>query len=241
MGKKDKKNKGKSKGSNNEELLADVYESKESGKPYLNYTTEDEGEIEFASITGKGIKINPKNKYFSYKVSMVVTKEEAKRINERRLALWEEYKPKGAPDEPANELVYKHPDTGKYYINPHCPVENADGSDAVIGIVDSSEDLNKLDPEVFGKIGKGSTGHVNVNFTVYEEGVSMYLNGLQLVEFVPYAGGAGDGTRNFKAKGGKSLAGEGSGFKKKKKKDDSSEEEPKKKKKKKKEKKSKED
>lgn len=211
MAKKDKAKKSKI---DVTEYIDDVFVT-EKGKPYLAYITEEEGDIEFASITGKGIKLNPKNKYMSYKVSMTVPKSEADRINAIAQALWDEYKPKGAPKKPANELVYFNDKDEKYYINPHCQTKDAEDNDVVIGIVDSQ--LNKLDPDVFGKMGKGSTGHLNVNFTTYEEGVSMYLNGVQLIEHVAYAGGKGDGTGGFKAKEGKSLDGVGKkGFSKKK-------------------------
>jgi hypothetical protein len=196
------------------DLIADVFVT-DNGKPYLQYTTDIVGDIEFANITGKGIKLNPKNKYNSYKVSMVIDKKEAKRLRSTILALWDEFKPRGADEEPANfkSLVYDH-DDGRIFINPHARVENEDGKKVNIGIVDG--ELNKLDPEVFGKIGKGSTGYVSVNLTTYDEGISMYLNGLQIEEFVPYAGGSGDGTRGFsKKEGAKALATDGNSFQRK--------------------------
>ena len=157
-----------------------------------------------------------KNDYFSYKVSVEIPKEEADRITAIANALWDEYKPRGADDKPANNLVYLNPKDDKYYINPHCQVTNASGEPNVIGMIDSQ--LNKLDPAIYGKIGKGSTGWLNVNFTVYSEGVSMYLNAVQLGEYVPFVGGKGDGSAGFKAKeGGKALSAEGNkGFSKKK-------------------------
>jgi len=184
-------------------LLKDVFVT-DTGKPYLRYETKDVGDIEFASITGKGIKLDTKNKYMSYKVSMIIPKAEAKRINDIREALWDEYKPKGAKKKPANELVYKH-ENGNIYINPHCATE-FDDKQTVIGIVDCDGEV--LDPEVYGRIGKGSTGYLSVNFTVYAEGVSMYLNSVQIMDFVPYAGGSGDGSGNFSKKEGKGLSGE---------------------------------
>ena len=201
-----------------EKYLEDVFVT-ESGKPYLAYETEDEGDIAFASITGKGIKIDKKNKYMSYKVSLIITEEEAERINGIAQAIWDEYKPKGADDKPVNSLTFLNPKDDKWYINPHCQVTDAEGNENVIGMIDSQ--LNKLDPAMYGKIGDGSTGWLNVNFTIYDEGVSMYLNGLQLGNYVAYAGGKGDGTGGFKAKGGKALdekSGKGMSKKDKKKK-----------------------
>lgn len=183
------------------EYLEEAFET-DDGKVYLSYNTEEEGEFEFAMITGAGIKINPKNKYKSYKVALKVPKAEAKRIRGIAQALWDEYSPRNSDDEPANDLVWER-DKNDFVISPHCRTENANGDDVVIGIVDSQ--LNKLDPAIYGKIGTGSTGHASVNFTLYDEGVSMYLNGIQLVEFVPFVGGAGDGTSGFKAKEGKAL------------------------------------
>ena len=226
--KKDKANKSK-KSSENTGVLKDVFVT-DKNKPYLSYETEDVGVIEFASIIGKGVKLDDKNNYMSYKVSMTVTEEEAGRINKIRKALWDKFKPHGAKKKPATDLVYKNKKDGKLYINPHCSVENDDGKKATIGIVDG--DLNKLDPEQFGKIGKGSTGYLSVNFTTYAEGVSMYLNAVQLEEYKPFVGGKGDGTQGFKKKkGAKALTKEGS-FKKKK--DEKSDKKDKKKKKKKK-------
>ena len=186
----------------------------DKGKPYLSYETEDVGVIEFASIIGKGVKLDEKNNYMSYKVSMTITPEEAERINAIRKAIWAKFKPHGAKKKPANELVFENPKDDKLYINPHCNVEDPDGKKANIGIVDG--DLNKLDPDQFGKIGKGSTGYLSVNFTVYAEGVSMYLNAVQLEEFKPYVGGAGDGTQGFKKKKGAKALSKGGSFKKKK-------------------------
>ena len=97
-----------------DKVIKDVFVTDE-GKPYLRYETEDIGDIEFASITGKGIKINKKNKYKSYKVSLVISKAEAKRINKIAMALWKEFKPSGAGSKPDNELTYEH-DNGKIYI-----------------------------------------------------------------------------------------------------------------------------
>ena len=187
----------------------------DKGKPYLSYITEDEGNFDFVCITGKGMKINKKNKYLSYKVSLEIPESEAIRIRGIAQALWDEFKPKGADDEPANDLVYEN-DDGLFFINPHARVENAEGEPTEIGIVNSVP--KKLDPAVFGSIGKGSTGHVNVNFTTYDEGVSMYLNGIQLINYTAYVGGKGDGTSGFTAKKGQDL-GDGKTFSKKEKKD----------------------
>jgi len=184
-------------------------------KAYMKVTTEEIGDIVFAAITGKGIKLNPKNKYHSYKVSVRIPKSEAKRLQKIIKEFWEENRPKGSPKKPANfdSLVYKHKD-GNYYINPHSQTE-FDGEPVRIGIVDA--ETNKLDPEVFGKIGEGSTGRVSFNLTTYDEGVSMFLRGVQLINYVPYSGGS-DGSNDFdEVKGGKPLV-DGDGFKKKKKK-----------------------
>ena len=197
-------------------LIEDVFVTEETGKPYLRYETGEEGVIEFATIRGGGLKLHKKNDYKSYKVSMIISKKEAKHLRKVIQALWDEFRPRDSEAIPENMagLVYEH-DNGNFYINPHARAVMND-KETVIGIVDC--DGNKLDPEVFSKIGKGSTAYLSVNLTTYAEGVSMYLNAVQLIDFVPYAGGSGDGSGNFTKKDGKALGSGDNDFSKKKKK-----------------------
>jgi len=186
-------------------------------KAYQRVETEELGEFKFAIITGKGFKAHKRNDYNSYKVTLEISESEAKRLQKVIKEFWKENKPKDGPKKPANldSLVYFNERTEKWSISPHSRTE-FDDREVVIGIVDCNGD--KLDPKVFGSIGEGSTGYVSVNITIYDEGVSMFLNSVQLIDFVPFAGGSGDGSGNFKKKEGKALAGKDAGsFSKKKK------------------------
>lgn len=186
-------------------------------KVYEEIQNEEIGEFKFAVITGKGFKAHKRNDYNSYKVTLAISKSEAKRIKNKVLEFWEENRPKGSPNKPENldSLVYYNKNTKLWTISPASRV-SFDDRDVKIGIVDC--DGEKLDPEVFGKIGEGSTGYVSMNMTTYDEGVSLFLNAVQLIDFVPYSGGSGDGSGNFSKKEGNSLGGEKKFSKKKKKK-----------------------
>lgn len=184
-------------------------------KAYKRIETEEEGEFTFAVISGKGFKAHKRNDYMSYKVTLEIPESEAKRLIKEIKAFWKENKPKDGGKNPDNleSLVYFNEKTEKWSISPHSRTKFED-KDVKIGIVDCEGE--KLDPEVFGKIGAGSTGYVSMNLTTYDEGVSMYLNSVQLMEFVPFAGGSGDGSGNFTKKKGKTLSGEKSFSKKEK-------------------------
>jgi len=188
-------------------------------KAYLRVETEDIGEFTFGIISGKGFKAYEENDFLSYKVTLEITKSEAKRLKKIIQDFWDENKPENGKTKPANfdSLVYYNEKTENYSISPHARVRfDGQDEDNVIGIVDI--DGEKLDPKVFGSIGKGSTGWVSFNLTTYAKGVSMYLNAVQLDEFVPYSGG-GDGSGNFSKKSGNKLGdGKSMGKKNKKKK-----------------------
>lgn len=186
-------------------------------KVYEEIQNEEIGDFKFAVITGKGFKAHKRNDYNSFKVTLEITKTEAKRLQKIVKKFWKKNKPKDANKIPANydSLVYYNENTKAWSISPSSRV-SFDDRDVKIGIVDC--DGSKLDPEVFGRIGEGTTGYVSMNLTTYDEGVSMFLNAVQLIDFVPFAGGSGDGSGNFGAKKGKSLDGEKKFSKKKKKK-----------------------
>lgn len=194
------------------------YKMAKEKKVYERVETEEVGDFKFAIITGAGFKAHERNDYNSYKVTLEITEEEAERLQKIIKKFWKENQPATLPrkteatkKKPANfdSLVYFNENTDKWSISPssRTEFENDDGDvrKTVIGIVDADGD--KLDPEIFGRFSDGTTGWVSFNLTTYDEGVSMFLNSVQLDEFVPYEGGGGDGSGNFtkKKRSGKKL------------------------------------
>lgn len=194
-------------------------------KVYERVETEEVGKFKFAVITGDGFKAHTRNDYNSFKVTLEISEDEAKRLQEVIKKFWKENQPAELPrktdatkKKPANfdSLVYYHDKNKMWSISPSSRVR-FDGNEEnnVIGIVDI--DGEKLDPKKFGRFSEGTTGWVSFNLTTYDEGVSMFLNSVQLDEFVPYEGGGGDGSGNFSKKKG-TKQGDGKGMSKKDKK-----------------------
>jgi len=153
--------------------------------------TTEKNNILYAALTGKGVKYDDRSAY-KYKVSIEVSKAEAKRIKAEVLELWEQVKSSDQGSKPANwkNIVYKTKD-GKLAVTADTNVE-FDGEPIEIPIREGKRN-ELLDPKKFGSIGAGSTGRVSFNLKGYEsgrkEGISMFLRGLQLSTFVPYVGG----------------------------------------------------
>ena len=183
----------------------------EDKKVHLRVETEEIGDFKFAIITGDGFKAHERNDYNSYKVTLEITEDEAERLQGIIKKFWKENQPSELPrktdatkKKPANfdSLVYWNENTKAWSISPTSRVKfnDDDEENKVIGIVDADGD--KLDPKIFGQFSDGTTGWVSFNLTTYAEGVSMYLNSVQIDEFVAYEGGGGDGSGNFTKKKG---------------------------------------
>lgn len=154
--------------------------------------------ILFAVVTGRGVDNYDKDGYI-YKVAVELDKDEEKRIRKEAKAFWNANKSKDQGDEPANweNITYKDKE-GNRAISAQTKVE-INGDPVVVGLVDGQR--NKLDPKVYGSIGKGSTGAISITMKIYQsgrkEGVSLFLNAVQLGTFVPYSGGGGDHSGDF--------------------------------------------
>ena len=169
-------------------------------------------DITFASIRGKGVD-NYEGNGKIYKVAATLGKKEAKRIRKAVMKFYEDNKTKGMDEKPANwkNITFIAEGTGEESISLETGTTYPDGDPITIGIIDI--DNEKLDPEIFSKIGSGSKGWIYYTMAIYEtgnarakkEGVSMFLTSVQLSEFVPYAGGNSDGTSQATKKKGNKL------------------------------------
>ena len=186
----------------------------------------DAAQLPFGVISGEGVDdYDEEGK--EYTVSMVVSKKVEKWLRNEIMEFWDEYKPSGAKDEPANwENLTRTNDKGetRAYFKTKTEFE---GRPNKIGLVDGQ--LNKLDPETYGSFGGESEGRVSATIMSYSKknkhGISMHLSGVQLEVYEELSGG--DGTSGFSA-GGNAVS-DDNGFKgekkkkkkgKKKKKDD---------------------
>ena len=128
------------------------------------------GEIQFASIRGIGVD-NYDEDGKVYKAVQLVSKKGAKSIRAQVLEFWEENKDKKMPDHPKNwkNITWENGDgdecvsaeTITYFEDE----DTGDKTPVEIGIVDG--ELNKLDPDIYSKIGKGSTGKLAIRLKCY--------------------------------------------------------------------------
>lgn len=178
----------------------------------------EKSNILFCAITGEGIDNYEKDGKL-FKVAQEISKAEEKRIRKEVLAFYQANKSaSNTKDEPANweNITYVTSD-GDRAVSAHTNTE-INGKPQNVTLVDGEK--NPLDKDKYGNIGKGSTGRISINLKMYtsgkKEGVSLYLNAVQLATFVPYEGG-GNSANDFDTIEGDDLDGD-TGFKEKKKK-----------------------
>jgi len=182
-------------------------------------------EIPFAVVSGEGVpdydKVKSKGKRGEnqFTATIILNKKEKKDFLETVMDYWEDNKPRDGEDEPANydNIVREDKeDSSKFLLYAKSKTE-FNGNPNKIAIV--NHEGTKLDPEEFGKIGKGSEGRLAVTLPVYgddeDAGVSVFLSAVKLTKFVAYVGG--DASAAFGSEDGE-VEGEG-GFKSEKKKD----------------------
>jgi len=153
--------------------------------------------IPFGVVSGEGVpdydnqKSGGKRGGMEYSVSIILGKKERKDVLKTVMNYWEENKPKGGDDKPANyKNIVRTNDDGDYILYSKTQVD-FEGKANIVTI--RNHEGVKLDPEEFGAIGKGSEGRLAVKMGVYgndeDAGVSLYLAAVQLTEFVAYEGG----------------------------------------------------
>ena len=177
--------------------------------------------IPFGVVTGEGVH-NYNEDGYEYSVSIILDKKQAKDVREEVMNFWDEHKPSGAGDEPANikGIVREGKDDyeGSFIMYAKTQTNFGEGKPNIIPIV--NHEGTKLDPAEFGLIGKGSEGRLAVNLAIYvqgkKKGVSVFLSAVKLTKFEKYepSGGASAFGSNDEGE----VSGEG-GFKSEKKKD----------------------
>lgn len=162
------------------------------------------GQLEWVYIDGSGKEDLQGN--FKYQVDVVVEPEVAEPFRKMVEGFWEDNKPKGAKDakslgiyphrvkdeeasKEAGEPVYK--ETGKTVIRFKTSTSYPNGDPKVIKIFNSKGNEVSLQGK---RIGNGSRGRVTGAMDIYNvskinQGVTFYLNGIQLSKFVEYTGG----------------------------------------------------
>ena len=154
---------------------------------------EDVAEITFGCVAGDGM-VNYDEDGNEFLLTLAVDDDLKEDIEEQVLEFWEDHKPSNAGDEPDNfDGLFWENDDGDTFITFRTQAEFK-GKPNIIPISDAKN--NKLDPEVFGNIGAGSTGRAIIGLKIYEykkkAGVSRYLEGVRLVTFSPYTAGGLD-------------------------------------------------
>lgn len=161
------------------------------------------GELEWIFIDGTGKEDLQGNMKFT--ASVVLTPEQAEPFIAMADAFWEENKPKGAKtpktcgyykhkvkDEEASknegETVYS--ETGNYVLQFKTNTSFPNGNDKVVKVFNSKGAEISL---MGKKIGNGSRGRIGGAMGIYNvnkasQGVTLYLNSIQLTKFVEYAG-----------------------------------------------------
>ena len=177
--------------------------------------------IPFGVVTGEGLdNYNEDGK--EYSVSIILDNKQAKDVKEQVMDFWDEHKPSGAGDEPANikGIVREGKDDyeGSFIMYAKTQTNFGEGKPNIIPIV--NHEGTKLDPAEFGLIGKGSEGRLAVNLAIYvqgkKKGVSVFLSAVKLTKFEKYE--ASGGASAFGSNDEGEVSGEG-GFKSEKKKD----------------------
>lgn len=144
------------------------------------------GEIQWATISGQG-KENLSGR-LQYTVDIVCDPEDAQPAIDAIQKLWDENKPKGA--KAPKSTGYKEDEDGRIRFTLKTDVTYPSGDQKTIKVYDAKAQLTTLED----KVGNGSTGRASGLASVYEsganKGVTLYLDALQVINLIPYTGGA---------------------------------------------------
>lgn len=147
------------------------------------------GTLKWCYITGEG-KENLQGQ-MQYTASVYVTPEEAAPFIEKLEAFWEDNKPKGAKN-PKTLGYHEEKDkdgelTGLIGFTFKTGVVFPDGSKKVIDTYNKSRAKVSLGTK---RIGNGSRGALSGQMGIYDQpgnaGVTLYLNAVQIIDFVEY-------------------------------------------------------
>jgi hypothetical protein len=140
------------------------------------------GELKYAFVTTPR-QIDPASKP-QYSCALILKGAEGEKLKTEIDSLFKENFPNKQPF----SLGYKEVD-GDYIFNFKTNAHYEDGKEKKIKLVDKYND--SLDEGIM--IGNGSTGRVNALFSPYtfgkKVGISLYLNGVQIKDLIPYDGG----------------------------------------------------
>jgi hypothetical protein len=146
------------------------------------------GELQWVFIDGEGREDLSGNK--KYSTSLVLDAETAAPFIAKIQEFWEDFKPKGlgAP----KSTGYKEVDGDRFSFTFKTNPVYQDGTAKVVDIYNAKANKISLGGK---KIGNGSKGSVSGAMGIYnapgnQAGVTLYLNAVQLVKFVEFAGGA---------------------------------------------------
>ncbi len=163
------------------------------------------GELVWVFIDGKGKKDLNGNDRYTASLRLKNDSKELKEITKLIDTFWEDHKPKGKKGYKSNGIreEFKKDDegveqeTGYHLVNFWTGISFPDGSDKVIKIFRAKKMGGQIvQAEVnlgSKKIGNGSTGYISGAMDIYDQGgkncgVTLYLNGIQLVKLVEFTG-----------------------------------------------------
>lgn len=148
--------------------------------------TTPKGELRWVFITGEGRpNLNGENQYQAVLV-LPDGDPRAEELIEQIETFWEENKPKKAGE--PKSLGYRTNDSGEIEFSFKTSTTFPDGSKKKIKVYDSK--AKEVDKEL--KIGNGSIGRISGTMAIYDngpnKGVTLYLNAIQLLKYIPYDG-----------------------------------------------------
>ena len=153
--------------------------------------TSPKGELKYVVVNGEG-KLNYDGDAREFTASIVLPKKKAKEFYAEICDYFNDNKSNGCDvDEPMNKIMRKT-EEGDYMFSfsTKCEFENDEGEvrKSVIGLANKDNVAQKL-PDGVG-IGNGSIGRIGGSIKYYKrknkEGVSLFLNNIQILKFVKY-------------------------------------------------------
>ena len=153
------------------------------------------GDLDWIFITGNGKKDPQGNDRFSATLTLDTDSKECQLLKDTINEFWEENKP--AKAKKAKSLGFRdlqdeqENPTGKtafvFWSGTHYPT----GDSKIIKVFNAKGAEVSLGSK---RVGNGSRGRINGAIGIYDQGVAamgatLYLNGIQLVKFVPFEGG----------------------------------------------------
>lgn len=153
--------------------------------------TTPKGELRYVVANGEG-KLNYDGDAREYTASIILPKKKAKAFYAEICDYFNDNKSNGCDvDEPMNKVMRKT-EEGDYMFSfkTMCEFENDEGEvrKTVIGLANKDNVAQKL-PDDIG-IGNGSVGRISGAMSYYKrkasEGVSLFLNDIQILKFVKY-------------------------------------------------------